>query len=35
MHLDAHLLQVIGQILGHLLGQRRHQHPLALLDRAL
>ena len=25
-HPDAHLQQVIGQVLGHLLGQRGHQH---------
>ena len=27
-HPDAHLEQVIGQVLGHLLGQRGDQHPL-------
>ena len=26
---DAHLLQVVGQVLGHLLRQRRDQHALA------
>ena len=28
-HLDADVLIVVGQILGHLLGERRHQHALA------
>ena len=32
---DAHLLQVVGQVLGHLLRQRRHQHPLFPLDTNL
>ena len=27
-HPDAHLQQVVGEVLGHLLGQRCHQHPL-------
>ena len=27
---DAHFQQVIGQIFRHPLGERRHQHPLAL-----
>ena len=31
---DAHLLQVVGQVLGHLLGQRRHQHALAAVRPA-
>ena len=29
LDLDAHLAQVVGQVLGHALGQRRHQRPLA------
>ena len=29
MHFDADFLQVVGQVLGHALGQRRHQHALA------
>ncbi len=29
--LDAHLVQVVGQVLGHLLGQRRHQDALVAL----
>ena len=31
-HPNAVVLEVFGQILGHLLGQRRHQHALLLLD---
>ena len=31
-HLEPCLQQVIGQVLSHLLGERRHQHPLAGLD---
>src|SRR5215469_14852431 len=31
LHLDAHLLHVISQVLGHLLGQCGDQHALALL----
>lgn len=27
-HPNAHLQQVVGEVFGHLLGQRRHQHPL-------
>ena len=30
--LDAHLVQVVGQVLGHLLGQGRDEHALAALD---
>ena len=30
---DAHLLQVVGKILGHALGQRRHQRALARARR--
>ena len=30
--LDAHLAQVVGQVLGHPLGQRGHQRPLAACD---
>ena len=29
MGLDAHLHQVVGQVLGHLFGERGHQDPLA------
>jgi hypothetical protein len=28
---DAHLQQVVGEVLGHLLGQRGDQHPLVAL----
>jgi len=28
-HLEARLLQVIGEVLGHLLGERGHEHALA------
>ncbi|MPN22144.1 hypothetical protein SDC9_169527 [bioreactor metagenome] len=28
-HLDPVVGQEIGQVLGHALGQRRHQHPLS------
>ena len=28
---QPHLQQVVGQVLGHLLGERRHQHPVAPL----
>ena len=31
-HLDAVLVEVVGEVLGHPLGQRRHQHALALRD---
>src|SRR5579884_796305 len=31
VNLDVQVFQVLGQVLGHLLGQRRHQHALALL----
>ena len=31
---DAHLLQVVGQVLGHLLGQRRDERALAARRRA-
>ena len=34
LDLDAQLLEVVGQVLGHLLGQRRDQRPLAALDAA-
>ena len=34
-HLDAVLVQVLGQILGHALGERGHQHPLPLGDALL
>ena len=34
LDLDAHLVQVVGQVLGHLLGQRRDDDPLAPLDAA-
>ena len=27
MHFDAQLGQIIGQVLGHSFGQRRHQRP--------
>ena len=30
--LDAEVLVVVGQVLGHLLGQRRHQHALVGRD---
>jgi hypothetical protein len=30
-HAHAHLLQVVGEVLGHALGQRRDQDPLARL----
>ena len=30
--LDAHLVQVVGEVLGHLLGERRDEDPLAPLD---
>ena len=30
-HPDAHLQQIVGEVLGHLLGQRGHQHPLVTL----
>ena len=29
---EAHLEQVVGQVLGHLLGQRRHQRALVAID---
>ena len=32
MHLDVEFLQVVGQVFGHALGQRRHQHALAILN---
>jgi excinuclease ABC subunit B len=32
---NAHLLQVVGQILGHALGQRGHERALALVDPPL
>ena len=32
LDLDAELLEVVGQVLGHLLGQRRDERPLAALD---
>ena len=32
LDLDAELLEVVGEVLGHLLGQRRDQGPLAPLD---
>ena len=32
--LDAHFFEVVGQVLGHALGQRRHQDALALAPRA-
>ena len=32
--LDAQLVEVVGEVLGHLLGQRRDQHALAALDAA-
>ena len=31
-HLDADVLVVVGEVLGHLLGERRHQHALARRD---
>ena len=31
-HPDAQISQVFGQAFGHALGQRGHQHPLALFD---
>ena len=34
LDLDAQLLEVVGQVLGHLLGQRRDERPLAALDAA-
>ena len=34
LDLDAQLLEVVGQVLGHLLGQRRHEGALATLDAA-
>ena len=33
-HLDAVLVEVVGEVLGHPLGQRRHQHALAASRRA-
>ena len=30
--LEAHLQQVVGEVLAHLLGQRGHQHALVLVD---
>ena len=33
-HLDAVLAQIVGQVLGHPLGQRRHQHALVARRRA-
>jgi hypothetical protein len=33
-HPNAHLEQVIGEVLGHLLGQRGDEHPLAGLGAA-
>ena len=32
LDLDPELVEVVGQVLGHLLGQRRHERPLAPLD---
>ena len=32
--LDAQLLQIVGQVLGHALGQRGHQHALAVAPPA-
>ena len=32
LDLDAELLEVVGQVLGHLLGERRDQRPLPALD---
>src|ERR1039458_8967798 len=29
---EAHLEQVLGQVLRHLLRQRRHEHPLVTID---
>ena len=34
LDLDAELLEVVGEVLGHLLGQRRDQGALAALDAA-
>ena len=33
-HLDAEVLEVVGQVLGHLLGERRDEHALVALDAA-
>ena len=30
--LDAHLVEVVGEVLRHVLGERRDEHPLAPLD---
>ena len=32
LDLDPELVQVVGQVLGHLLGQRRDERPLAAFD---
>ena len=32
VHLDAQFTQIVGQVLGHTLGQRRDQDTLTLLD---
>ena len=34
MDLDSQLRQVVGQVLGHALGQRCHQRSLAALNTA-
>ena len=34
LDLDPELLEVVGQVLGHLLGERRDERPLAALDAA-
>jgi len=33
--LDAQLMEVVREVLGHLLGERRDEHPLAALDPTL